>query len=194
MATIGLAAPLPAETVPLDPSALLANHIVGGPGYSRLLGSLRNGSGYAYDAGARMELRPRGGLFLARSAVRAENAGPALRLLVNEIESLRRAPSPDEMARARVSLARGLLAGWFETNRSAARTLAEWASLGLDGAAIGERLRGIASADGEAVARFARERLQADGFVLIVVGDAEALADPLEDLGFGPPEVWQRAP
>lgn len=189
-ATIGLAARLSLDVGPLDPAALVANQLLGGPSYSRLLGALRNELGYAYDAGSWIEFRRQGALLLARSTVGAENAAPALRRLLAEVEALQRKAPPEEIARARVSLRNGLLAGWFETNRSVARAWARLALAGLDREMLDDRLRGIAAVQADGVARFAREHLQPERLLLLVVGDAGRLAGPLGELGLGPVEPW----
>jgi zinc protease len=193
-AVIGVAAGLTVSLDPLDPAALVTNHLLGGPGYSRLLGALRNELGYAYDARSSVEFGRQGGLLLARSAVGAENAVPALRRLLAEIEALHREPPAEEVRRARTSLGNLLLAGWFETNRSTARAWARLALLGLDPEALDGRLRGIASVGGDDTARFAREQLRPERLVLLVVGDAARLAEPLGELGLGPAEVWSKEP
>lgn len=190
-ATIGLASPLSHDLDAMDPAALVANELLGGRSYSRLLGALRNDLGYAYDARSRIEFRRRGALLVASSTVGAESAGPALRRLLAEVEALHREPPAEEIARARVSLTNGMAAGWFETNRSAAWAWARLTLLGLDGPALDERLRKIAVLQGEETARFAREHLQPGRFVLLVVGDAQALEEQLDDPDFGSLEVWE---
>jgi predicted Zn-dependent peptidase len=189
-ATIGVAAGLSSSLGRLDPAALVANQILGGPGYSRLLATLRNELGYAYDARSSVEFGREGGLFLARSAVGADDAVPALRRLLAEVEALRREPPDEELRRARISLGIQLPAGWFEINRSAARAWSRLALLGIDREALDGRLRGIASASGADAVRFAQDYLREERLILIVVGDAEKLAGPLGESGLGPVALW----
>ncbi len=175
---------------PLDPVALVTSHLLGGSGYSRLLGALRGELALAYDARAAVETRRAGSLFLAWSPVRVEDAAVALRRIVAEVDSLRREPPPEELTPARIALENRIAAGWFETSRSSARAWSRIASLGLDPEDVEDRLRRILEVSGEETARFAADHLGSEDRVLVVVGDAGALRGPLEDLGLGPPEVW----
>ena len=188
-AWIGVAAAL-RDVPPLDPVALVTSQLLGGDGYSRLLGALRGEMGLAYDARSAVETRRTGSLFLAWSAVRAGDAAVALRRIVVEVESLRGEPPLEELAPARVSLENRLAAGWFATSRSSAQAWSRIASLGLDAEDVEERLRGILEVSGKETARFAAEHLESQDLVLLVVGEAGALRGPLEGLGLGAPDVW----
>jgi predicted Zn-dependent peptidase len=163
--------------------------ILGGMFSSRLNMKLREEKGYAYGAFGGFDARKHGGVFVARAAVQSEVTAPALLDMVGEIERMR----ADGVTSAEVEQARAYRAGVFPVNFAGVMSV---------GAGLGDivvhdfpddhfdRLRAqILDTTLDEVNAAAADRLRPDELVAVVVGDATALAGPLEDLGLGPVEI-----
>lgn len=74
------------------------NTVLGGSFTSRLNANLREKNGYTYGAGSRFVMEPSAGMFIARSAVKADVTGPALKEFFNELERTRAGDISNEEA------------------------------------------------------------------------------------------------
>lgn len=87
----------------------LANHVLGGGGFiSRLFAEIRERRGLSYGAWSRLEPQRQPGLFSARLATRADQAGPALQALREVIERfVADGPTEQELQRSRRNIIGG---------------------------------------------------------------------------------------
>jgi len=188
-AQISVVSPLHGKVSPLDPGASVMNTLLGGSAGSRLNRSLRGQYAYAYGASSRLEFRQEGGHLSAGTTVSVADAPDAVRQLVLEVERMRQEPETNETDRARRYLENNLLA-LFETNRSIARLRARIESMNIDQDALQTFLSAIPEVEPQQVVLSARRCVSTKQLSVVVVGDRQALEEPLGELGMGPVRVW----
>ena len=173
----------PARRDPDRPALDVMNFILGGDFTSRLNQEIRDRAGLAYGASSRFATMRDGGLFVARLNTRTETTRQAVDRLLAILKDIRERPvTPAELQATRAHLA-GAFPMRFETNADVAGELADAALFGLpddDFARYRERVRAVTAADVQAVAR---RWVPADGWHLVVVGRAAAIAPQLAGLG-----------
>jgi zinc protease len=153
------------------------NYILGGGGFSsRAMDSIRNERGLAYSVYSFFAADQSHGSFQFVMQTKNESAGEAIRLAHEEIRKLRDQP----VREAELSDAKNYLIGSFplrfDTNRRVAGFLAqiELFGLGLDFASrYGELIGKVSAAD---VQRVARQFLQPDKLITVIVGDQKRIA------------------
>jgi zinc protease len=153
--------------------------------------NLRERNGYAYGAGSGFAFRRGPGPFVATSSVRTDATAPAVKEIFNELRSIREAEvTPAELTLSRDSLARSL-PGMFETSSSMAGSSAQLFVHGLPLDYYQKLPQSILAVTAADVLRVAREHLQPERMVSVVVGDRAKVEDSLKALGIGPVEVRQ---
>jgi len=183
---IGVARSSP-DYVPLE----VMNNVLGGMFSSRINLNLRERNGYAYGAGSGFAFRRGPGPFVATSSVRTDATAPAVKEIFNELRSIREAEvTPAELTLSRDSLARSL-PGMFETSSSMAGSSAQLFVHGLPLDYYQKLPQSILAVTAADVLRVAREHLQPERMVSVVVGDRAKVEESLKALGMGPVEVRQ---
>lgn len=179
----------PARDIPdYVPTTTMAM-VLGGMFSSRLNLKLREDKGYTYGAFGAFDLRRHAGTFAARAAVQNDVTVPALVDLFAEIERTAR----DGVTAAERDDAVSYRAGVWPVNFSGAHAVAHalgdlvvhgWPDDHFD------RLRAeISAVTTEELSAAAAARLRPDELVMVVVGDASVVAEPLRETGLGPLEV-----
>jgi predicted Zn-dependent peptidase len=185
--------PGPSRSVPDYIAATTAAMALGGLFGSRLSLRLREEKGYTYGVSATFETRCRAGTFSVRAAVKGDATAPALADTMAGIE----AAHADGFDAAEVVAAREYRAGvfpiQFETPSAVASALTDIVVHGLADDYYDGLRDEMASVPVPAVNAACAERLRPDELVSIVVGDAEAVAGELEQVGAGPVEVVREA-
>jgi predicted Zn-dependent peptidase len=173
---------------------VVANTILGGAFTSRLNLNLRERHGFTYGVRSRFAFRRSAGPFVVSTAVGTEVTAPAVREILHETRVMASA-GPTE---AEVEAARDYIAGIFplrvETSAQVASRLAELIVYDLPDdhhARYRERIRSVTRE--EAAAAVARH-LHPERVTVVVVGAADAIARPLEELGIGPLTVHAATP
>ncbi len=173
---------------------VVMNTILGGAFTSRLNMSLRERHGYTYGIRSGFAFRRQPGPFTVDAAVATEVTAPAIEAILTEIRELREdGPTDDEMDAARDYL-RGIFPLRLETTSAVAGRLAELVVFGLPADYFASYRDRIAAVSRNEVLRVASEAVRPDRMAVIVVGDAERVADPLRELGIGTVEIHQRLP
>jgi len=159
------------------------NQILGGAFSSRLNMSLRERHGYTYGLHSSFTTRRYPGPFLISTAVQSGATAASLREIFGEVRAIREAPvTPAELDDVRSYLA-GVFPLRLETTVGVASRLSQIAVYGLpDDYFDGYRDR-ILEVTADDVLRAAREHLDPEGLVAVVVGDAGTLKEPLEEFG-----------
>jgi zinc protease len=164
----------------------VANTILGGAFTSRLNLNLRERHGFTYGVRSRFAFRRSAGPFVVSTAVGTEVTAGAVREILHETR-LMVAEGPNE---EEVEAARDYIAGVFplrlETSAQVASRIAELIVYDLPEdhhARYRERIRAVSRAD---AAGAVRRHVHPDAATVVVVGAAEAIAGPLEELGIGP--------
>jgi predicted Zn-dependent peptidase len=185
-----LAAQVPGRGQPGWAELQVAARILGAPLTGRLDAHVRERSGQSYGLQAGLtELVPGRGLFLVTGAV----DGHATPAVLADIQRILAAPltggfTDAEHADAAEAITRTLPLVSYETPAALAATAADLAASGFTPAYPGQFLDDIAALTSPVVNGACKSHLGQDRFTLVAVGDAAALAGPLEELA-GPLEV-----
>lgn len=168
---------------------LVLNTILGGAFTSRLNLNLREEHGFTYGARSRFHWRRSAGPFTVATAVGTEVTAAAVREALSELEQITTEGPTDE----EVEQAKGYIAGVFplrfETTRQIASRIGELIVYGLPDdhhATYRDHVRAVTTED---AAEAGRRSIHPDEMAVVVVGDAEKIRDPLEELGVAPVEV-----
>ena len=158
-------------------AVLVMNYVLGGGGFtSRLMESIRDEMGLAYDIHSFFESYKQGGSFQVASQTKNESANTVIEEILKQIEKIKKEEVTDE----ELSDAQAYLTGSFprrlDTNRKIANFLVavEFYDLGLDYA---EKYPGyVNSVTKEDILRVAKKYLDLKNYVLVVVADQEKAA------------------
>lgn len=173
------------DYVPLQ----LFNTILGGAFTSRLNLKLREERGFTYGVRSQFAFRRAPGPFVVSTAVGTEQTPQAVADTLEGIEALvRDGPTEEEVEAARDYLT-GVFPLRFETTSQTASRLAELVVHDLPDdyhSTYRDRIREVAS---EEVHAAGQRVVRPEELLVLVVGDAEALEEPLRELDSGPVEV-----
>ncbi|MBE0427126.1 MAG: insulinase family protein [Nitrospirae bacterium] len=150
------------------------NYILGGGGFSsRLMQSIRDEMGLAYDVHSFFTAYRKGGFFQIGLQTKNESANIAIEEIINQVEKMRK----DGISEQELTDAKSYLTGSFkrrlDTNRKVADFLAsvEFFGLGID---YVEKYPGyINSVTKEDVLRVTRKYLDPEKFVFVIVANLE---------------------
>jgi zinc protease len=161
----------------------VANVILGGGFGSRLFSNVRERLGYAYDVSSVLGRNTLAGDFTASAQTRTDVTAPALKEMLRLIAQMRVTP----VTETELQEARSYLKGTF--------VLGLVTQAGLDASLLSRELYGLppdylsafrAHIDAVTVAdvqRVAQRYFDTDHAVIVVVGDAEKLREPLKEVG-----------
>ncbi|HEU0079386.1 MAG TPA: insulinase family protein, partial [Longimicrobiaceae bacterium] len=164
-------------------AATLMHQILGGSFSSRLHLSLRERHGYTYGLSSSFTLRRHPGPFLVTTAVQSGATAASVREILHESQAIREA----HVAPAELDDVRSYLAGVFplrlETTVGLASRLSQIAVYGLPDDYFQSYRERILEVSADDVLRAAREHLHPERMLVVVVGDAAQLREPLEEFG-----------
>ncbi len=173
---------------------VVMNTILGGAFTSRLNMSLRERHGFTYGARSGFAFRRRPGPFTVDVAVASDVTALALREALREIEALRAdGPTDREMDSARDYL-RGVLPLTLQTTAQVSSRLAELVVFDLPDDYFDHYRERIAAVSSDDVRRVATEAVRPDRLAIVVVGDADQIRAPIEELGLGEIQVHESVP
>ncbi|MEO1664328.1 MAG: pitrilysin family protein [Chloroflexota bacterium] len=161
------------------------NEILGGGGLSsRLARNVREEKGYAYTVGSGFRFSVDDGVFFATAASDNEVAPLAIEETIREIEIMRTEEVPaDELE----TIKQGLIGSEALQIESLGSFIGSAASLKLNGLPldrIGNTSQRYALVDAATVQEVAQQYITPENFVIIAVGDASVIEEPLS--AFGP--------
>jgi zinc protease len=169
---------------------LIMNAVLGGLFSSRINLNLREVHAYTYGAHSVYDWRRGAGPFVVNTAVQSDVTEGALREILLEVNRIR--AEPVEMSE--LSLATSYLDGVFpiryESASAIAAAIANIVIYGLGADYYDQyraRVRAVTAID---VLTAARTHLDPTRLQVVVVGDPEAIRQPLEDIGAGPVLVY----
>jgi predicted Zn-dependent peptidase len=170
---------------------MVMNALLGGLFSSRINLNLRERNAFTYGARSAFDWRRGSGPFVVSTAVKSDVTDAATREIIGEITQLREETIGD----GELSLATAYLDGVFpiryETTNAVADAIAiaEMYNLGEDYYdRYRERVRAVTIAD---VRLAAETHLHPDELLVLAVGDANAICEPLRQLALGPIEVHE---
>ena len=168
---------------------VVMNAILGGLFSSRINLNLREAHGYTYGAFSGFDWRRQAGPFVVGSAVQSNVTAEAAREVLLEIDRMRAEPVTD----GELSLAQSYLDGVFpiryETTSAIAGALASLIVYGLPDDYFDTYRPHIRALTRDDVLQAARTHLDPAQLQILVVGDPEAVVEPLRGLDFGPVEL-----
>lgn len=167
-------------------ATVVMNAVLGGLFSSRINLNLREAHAYTYGAFSAFEWRRQAGPFAVATAVQSKVTDAAAREVLKEIDRMRAEPiSADELSLA-TSYLDGVFPIRYETTSAIARALANLIVYSLPADfydSYRPRIRGVSRDD---VMASAQKHLHPESLQIVVVGDAGAIRQPMEQLGFGP--------
>ena len=168
---------------------VVMNALLGGLFSSRINLNLREKNAFTYGAHSGFDWRRGAGPFVVATAVKTEVTAAATQEILKEIDTLR----AETVSKEELSLATAYLDGVFpiryETTSSVASAIASATVFGLEDdyfTTYRAKVRAVTAAD---VRRAAEMYLHPDELLILAVGDAEAIREPMAALGVGVPTV-----
>jgi len=161
------------------------NHALGGTFSSRINMNLREKKGYTYGARSGFSGDRYGGLFTASSGVRTDVTKESVQELVGELTGILEGFTEAEVAFTRDALVQAMARG-HESIRSRAAMLTEIAKYGEPVDYLEQRRAFLDALTKPRLDALAREAIDPANMAILVVGDAGAVRDGLEQLGYGP--------
>jgi zinc protease len=176
---IRLARSAPTRSQPEWPATSIANLIFGGLFASRLVENLRERHGYTYSPGSSIRHARAGSSLVIEADVGTESTAAALVETRYELGRIAvEGVTPEELDAAR-RYAVGTFAFLTATQSGLAETLATLALVGVGPGYLSSHPAALAKTTKDDVDAAARRYLGPAGFVSVVVGDAEKIAEPL---------------
>jgi zinc protease len=173
---------------------LVMNTILGGAFTSRLNMNLRERHGFTYGARSAFSLRRKPGPFTVEVAVATDVTARAIEEALREIQGLRDdGPTDEEVDNARDYL-RGVLPLRLQTTAALASRIAELVVFDLPIDFFHDYRNRIGQVTGQDAHRVAREAIRPDRLAIVIVGDADQIAEPIRALGLGPLEIHRSLP
>ncbi len=165
---------------------VVMNALLGGLFSSRINLNLRERNAFTYGARSTFEWRRGAGPFVVSTAVKTEVSDAATREILLEIGKMR-----EETVRAdELTLATAYLDGVFpiryETTNAVAQAIAIAQVYGLGDDYYSRYREHIRSVTAEDVRRAAQSCLHPEQLLVLAVGDAAVISEPMEKLGIGP--------
>jgi zinc protease len=173
------------RTTPDYYALVVMNTVLGGAFSSRLNLNLREEHGYTYGASSAFDFRPLPGPFLAASAVQTAVTDKALVEFMKELRGIRESISEAEVERARNYVALTYPSD-FQTVAQIAGQVEEMVIYQLPDSYINDYIRNILSVTKEDVLRVARQTIDPDNIVVVLVGDKKIIEQPVKALDLGP--------
>lgn len=162
---------------------LVANNILGGGSGSRLFANVREKQGYAYDVRSSAGYNIQTGTFTESAQTRTAVTAPALKLMLQETDSIRTQPVSEQELKD----TKGYLTGVFALQLTSQAGLAgslltvELYHLPPDYlATLRDKINAVTTAD---IQRASQRAMLSDKAVIVVVGDADQLRDSLKEIG-----------
>lgn len=172
---------------------IVFNTILGGAFTSRLNMNLRERHGFTYGVNSSFAFRRQPGPFSVSAAVATDVTAHAVQEALSEMQGMHDDGATAQELDAARDFLRGVLPLTLQTTGQLAGRIAEIAVFGLPLDYFEQYRRRIADVTAEDVARVARERLRLDRLAIVVVGDADQITGPLQELGVGPVQVVDAA-
>jgi zinc protease len=160
------------------------NTILGGAFTSRLNNNLREKHGYTYGASSGFDMRVDAGPFTAFAGVQTDKTAEALKEFFNELTGMLQPVPADELARAKNYVALRYPSG-FETTGDISRRLEDVLVYHLPENYFASYVQNIQAVTVADVQRVAQKYVQPGRFVVVVVGDLQAIEPGIRSLNLG---------
>ncbi len=162
-----------------------ANFMLGGGGFvSRLTKAVREGKGYTYGVRSVFEEMGSGGRFLVTSSVRANVTLEAVTLIRDLVRDYGDSFTAADLALTQNSMAKSRALA-FETLDAKLELLGSIGDFDLPRDIVDRESRDLAALDIPTVRTIAKNYMDTDHMIVVVVGDAATQANRLDALGYG---------
>ncbi|MEJ2216134.1 MAG: pitrilysin family protein [Gemmatimonadota bacterium] len=168
---------------------IVFNTILGGAFTSRLNMNLRERHGFTYGINSSFAFRRQPGPFSVSAAVATDVTARAVEEALSEMRCIHDVGVTAQELDAARDYLRGILPLTLQTTGQLAGRIAEIAVFDLPLDYFEQYRQRVADVTAENVGRVARDRLRLDRLAIVVVGDADQITGPLQDLGIGPVQV-----
>lgn len=178
------------RSTPDYPALLVMNSVLGGQFVSRVNLKLREEKGYTYGARTGFDWRRGMSPFSLDASVDTKATADAIRDSLAELAAIRddRPATGGEMSLAKSTLTRGYPRN-FETVQQVTRSVAQLVLYDLPDTYFQDFVPRVAAVTADDVTRAARTYLHPSRLSTLVVGDHQAIAESLGQLGLGEPLV-----
>ena len=167
----------------------MANMVLGGMFTSRLNLNLRERNGFTYGVRSRFTFRSRPGPFQISTSVGNDVTTAAIREAMIELIAMAdKGPTPDEVAAAR-DYAAGVFGLQLETSGQVATRINQLLIYGLDEDHYDRYRDDVRAVNAEVAASAASEHMKPSQAQIVVVGDADEVAQSLEELDLASVEI-----
>jgi predicted Zn-dependent peptidase len=160
------------------------NTVLGGSFSSRLNMNLREKNGYTYGASSGFEMRAEAGPFAAAAGVQTDKTSEALKEFFSELNAILQPVPADELARAKNYVALRFPSG-FEATSDISRRLEEVLVYRLPEDYFSKYVQNIEAVTAADVQRVARQYIEPDRLVVVVVGDRKVIEPGIRALNLG---------
>jgi zinc protease len=167
---------------------LVLNMILGGQFVSRLNMNLREDKGYTYGARTSFEFRRGPGPFVFQTSVQSDVTAEAVREVLAELDDIRgdRPVTPQELELGQAALTRGYARN-FETAEQLGRAAVQLALYELPDDYFTTFVPRVLAIDEATATRVAREHIDPQRLLTVIVGDRDRLGASLDALDLGSP-------
>ncbi len=161
---------------------VVLTQVFGGAFSSRLMESIRVEKGLTYGASGGLSSRRLGGTFGVRTFTKTETTAETVRAVIEEVERMRDVPPTDAELSDAVSYLAGSFAGSLETPQAVSGRLWTLELNDLPRDYWNTYLKRISQTTSADVAEVAQALLDPDQMTIVVVGDAKAIKESLEEI------------
>jgi zinc protease len=170
-------------------SITVMNAVMGGLFSSRINLNLREVHGYTYGASSAFDWRREAGPFVVGTAVASDVTVAAIQETLKEIDRMRTEPISDSELSLATSYLEGVFPIRYETTAAIAAALAALTIYGLPSDWYDSYRARMSAITVGNVLDAARNHVHPESLQIVIVGDADAIREPLEALAFGPVDV-----
>ena len=156
---------------------------------SRINLNLREVHGYTYGASSAFDWRREAGPFVIGTAVASDVTVPAIQETLKEIDRIRAEPISESELSLATSYLEGVFPIRYETTAAIAAALATLAIYDLPSDWYDSYRARMSAVTVNDVLEAARKHVHPESLQIVIVGDANAIREPLEALAFGPVDV-----
>ena len=167
------------------------NYPLGGNFSSRINMNLREDKGYTYGARSAFTGARTPGVFVVASGVETDVTAPAVAEVLKELEAIGAGLSEEEVEYARQAVSRSL-SRTYESAQARLSFLEQIAKYGFADDFPETRLRWLGDMKKADLDQLVRSYIHPKKLFVLIVGDAERVAEPLAELGLGPVTLMDR--
>ena len=164
------------------------NTVLGGAFSSRLNLNLREKHGYSYGAASGFEMRKQAGPFYATAGVQADKTSESLSEFFKELDGIRMPVTQEELARAKNYLALRFPRR-FESIADIASQLEAVIIYKLPEDYFNTFVSKVEAVTAADVERVAKQYIQPERFIVVVVGDVKSIEPRVAALNLGPMKI-----